>query len=157
MNMELIYAQYRGKVLSYIRSRVGSFADAEDLCEDVFEKIQNKLGEYDESKAKISTWIYTITHNSVIDYYRRTRPSGELDENMASEDEVSDNLLSTETLSELAQALKKLPQQMRDIIVLRYYDGKPLTEISEIMGLSYGATKLRHAGALQMLKELMRS
>ena len=93
----------------------------------------------------------------MIDYYRRTRPSGELDENMASEDEVSDNLLSTETLSELAQALKKLPQQMRDIIVLRYYDGKPLTEISEIMGLSYGATKLRHASALQMLKEQMRS
>ena len=39
-----------------------------------------------------------------------------------------------------------------DIIVLRYYDNKPLTEISEIMGLSYGATKLRHANALALLK-----
>jgi RNA polymerase sigma-70 factor (ECF subfamily) len=43
-----------------------------------------------------------------------------------------------------------------DIIVLRYYDGKTLTEIAGMMGLSYGAVKLRHQNALQLLKKQMR-
>jgi RNA polymerase sigma-70 factor (ECF subfamily) len=42
---------------------------------------------------------------------------------------------------------------MMQIIVLRYYDGKPLTEIAEIMHLSYGAVKLRHQNAVLMLRE----
>ena len=68
---------------------------------------------------------------------------------------VEKDLLKTETLSELASALRRLPQQLMDIIVLRYYDGKPLTEIAQMMGLSYGAIKLRHQNALLLLKEQM--
>jgi hypothetical protein len=52
-------------------------------------------------------------------------------------------------------AFQALPQQLRDIVVLRYYDGKPLTEIAEMMGLSYGAVKLRHQNALLLLREKM--
>ena len=44
---------------------------------------------------------------------------------------------------------------MRDIIVLRYYDGKPLTEIAEMMNLSYGAVKLRHQNAVLMLRQAL--
>ena len=63
--------------------------------------------------------------------------------------------LRTESLSELARALKKLPEQLMDIVILRYYDGKPLTEIAQIMGLSYGAVKLRHQNALMLLRTYM--
>ena len=44
---------------------------------------------------------------------------------------------------------------MMDIIVLRYYDGKPLTEIAEMMNLSYGAVKLRHQNAVLMLRQAL--
>jgi len=91
----------------------------------------------------------------VIDYFRRGKPSEELDENLSDETEVDEGLLRTETLSELAGALRALPDEMRDIVVLRYYDGKPLTEIAEMMGLSYGAVKLRHQSALVRLRKLM--
>ena len=64
-------------------------------------------------------------------------------------------MLRTETLSELARALEKLPEKMREIIVYRYYDGLPLTEIAERMGLSYGAIKLWHQNALLMLRQEM--
>ena len=121
----------------------------------MFEKVQRKLGDYDRSKASISTGIFTITRNTVIDSFRRKKASEELDENLADDTELDENLLQTETLSELAAALRKLPPQMMDIIVMRYYDGKPLTEIAEIMGLSYGAVKLRHQNALALLREKM--
>ncbi len=150
--MEKIYLEYRGKVMGYLKARIKNRAEAEDLCSDVFEKIYRKLDQFDRSKASLSTWIYSIARNTLIDHFRRMRPSDELDENMADGSEVDESLLRTESLGELADALRSLPRQLMDIIVLRYYDGKQLTEIAELMQISYGAVKLRHQKALTMLK-----
>ena len=154
-DLEQIYTAYSGKVMGYLRARIRNHADAEDLCAEVFEKIQRKLEDYNAEKAALGTWIFSITRNTLIDHYRKNRPGEELDENLSDSTEVDEGLLNTETLSELAGALKKLPQQLMDIIVLRYYDGKPLTEIARMMNLSYGAVKLRHQNALMLLKDYM--
>ncbi len=155
MEIEQIYLQYKGKVFGYIRSHVNSYADAEDICSDVFEKIRLKLDTFDPEKSRLSTWIYSVTRNSVIDFYRRYRHQDEPDENMADETSIDEGLLKAESLSMLAQALKGLNEQQRTIIVLRYYQNKPLTEIAEILGLSYGAVKLRHQAALESLRKVM--
>ena len=155
MDLDRIYTEYSGKVMGYIHARVRSSADAEDIHSEVFEKILRKIEGFDPSKASLNTWIFTITRNTVIDHFRRTRPTEELDENLSDNLELDEDLLNAETLSELAAALRKLPQQMMDIIVLRYYDGKPLTEIAELMNLSYGAVKLRHQNAVLMLRQAL--
>ena len=155
IDLDRIYTEYSGKVMGYIRARIRSSAEAEDLHSEVFEKILKKIGEFDPSKASLNTWIFTITRNTVIDHFRRAKPSEELDENLSDNVELDEDLLNSETLSELAAALRKLPQQMMDIIVLRYYDGKPLTEIAEMMNLSYGAVKLRHQNAVLMLRQAL--
>ena len=154
-DLDRIYTEYSGKVMGYIRARIRSSAEAEDLHSEVFEKILKKIEEFDPSKASLNTWIFTITRNTVIDHFRRAKPSEELDENLSDNVELDEDLLNSETLSELAAALRKLPQQMMDIIVLRYYDGKPLTEIAEMMNLSYGAVKLRHQNAVLMLRQAL--
>ena len=154
-DLDRIYTEYSGKVMGYIRARIRSSAEAEDLHSEVFEKILKKIEEFDPSKASLNTWIFTITRNTVIDHFRRSKPSEELDENLSDNVELDEDLLNSETLSELAAALRKLPQQMMDIIVLRYYDGKPLTEIAEMMNLSYGAVKLRHQNAVLMLRQAL--
>ncbi|MBQ6513983.1 MAG: sigma-70 family RNA polymerase sigma factor [Clostridia bacterium] len=155
IDLDRIYTEYSGKVMGYIRARIRSSAEAEDLHSEVFEKVLKKIGEFDPSKASLNTWIFTITRNTVIDHFRRAKPSEELDENLSDNVELDEDLLNSETLSELAAALRKLPQQMMDIIVLRYYDGKPLTEIAEMMNLSYGAVKLRHQNAVLMLRQAL--
>jgi len=153
LDLEQIYLEYSGKVMGYIRARVHGYADAEDLCADVFEKVQRKLSEYDASKASVSTWIFTITRNTVIDYFRRYKAFSEPDENLSDDSEVDEGLMNAEMLDELADALDALPDELRTLIVLRYYDGKPLTEVAEVMGLSYGAVKLRHQSALTKLRK----
>ena len=155
IDLDRIYTEYSGKVMGYIRARIRSSAEAEDLHSEVFEKVLKKIGEFDPSKASLNTWIFTITRNTVIDHFRRAKPSEELDESLSDNVELDEDLLNSETLSELAAALRKLPQQMMDIIVLRYYDGKPLTEIAEMMNLSYGAVKLRHQNAVLMLRQAL--
>lgn len=157
ISVEQIYTDYSGKVMAYIRARIRNKADAEDLLSEVFEKIMKKIEGFDPEKASLNTWIFTVTRNTVIDHYRRSRPGEELDENLSDGIELDEDLLNGETLGELAAALRRLPEQMRDIIVLRYYDGKPLTEVAQLMGLSYGAVKLRHQNALLMLKEAMQA
>ena len=115
---EKIQEQYGGKVMGYITARVQRRADAEDLCADVFEKVYRNIGEYEQAKASLGTWIYAITRNTVIDYLRRARPTAPLDENMSGEGSVDDALLERETLSELAGALRQLPQELQDIVVM---------------------------------------
>jgi RNA polymerase sigma-70 factor (ECF subfamily) len=155
ISVEQIYTEYGGKIRGYIRARVRNSADADDLFSEVLEKILRKLDGFDPEKASLNTWIFTVTRNTVIDHFRRSRPSEELDENISDDTELDEDLLNTESLGELASALRSLPQQLMDIIVLRYYDGKPLTEIAEMMGLSYGAVKLRHQNALMLLRKAL--
>ena len=155
VSLDQIYTDYSGKVMGYIRARIRSSADAEDIHAEVFEKILRKIEGFDPEKASLSTWIFTITRNTVIDFFRRSKPSEELDENLSDNIELDEDLLNSETLGELAAALKSLPPQMMQIIVLRYYDGKPLTEIAEMMNLSYGAVKLRHQNAVLMLRNAL--
>ncbi len=150
---ENIYRDYHDKVYAYALSHVRTKEDAEDIASEVFIKVFEKLGTFDESKASISTWIYQITRNTVVDYYRRYRVNEELPEELEEDSEVDENILSQETLSELAEALKALPEEQRDIIVLRYYHGNTLQKVAEIMDLSYGIVKLRHKEALFRLKE----
>ena len=154
-DFEQIYAAYSGKVMGYFMARVQRRADAEDLCADVFEKIYRKISDYDAEKSALNTWIYTIARNTLIDHFRKMRPTGEIDENIPADTAVESSLLCRETLSELADALRQLPQEQRDIVVLLYYDRKPLTEIARMMRLSYGMVKLRHQKALAALKKYM--
>lgn len=150
-----LYTEYRDKVSGYIRLRVNNHEDGEDLCADVFEKFFRTCDTYDNKKSSISTWIYTITRNTVIDYYRRLRPTEKLPEELSDESRPEDILMLREQMGALAAALEKLPTELTDIIVLHYYDYEPLTRIADIMGMSYGAVKLRHQKALSQLRTLL--
>ena len=152
---EELYTQYRGKVLGYIRARVNNREDAEDLCQDVFVKVFRAADRYDAEKSAPGTWIYAVTRNAVIDYFRKNRPAEELPEDLTDDALPEDAVMQTALLDELAEALEQLPDELTDIIVARYYDRLPLTEIAERMGLSYGAVKLRHQKALMLLRTAM--
>lgn len=153
INLDELYTEYYQKVFSYIYSRIQNYYEAQDISEDVFVKVVNKIDSFDESKSSISTWIFNITKNTLIDYYRKRHDDYELLDNydyLQEEPEIS----KTE-LTDLSLALEKLDEEERTIIVLRYYDGYSLKEIAKKMSLSYGITKLRHNKALDDLKKLL--
>ncbi len=156
LSKEEIYTQYRDKVFGYVKNHVNSIEDAEDITSDIFVKIYSKIDTYDESKASLSTWIYSMTSNTVIDFYRTNHIHSEIPEDLTDEKStIEDEILNNESLELLANALTQLPQEQMDIIVLRYYKGLTLQEIAAKMNLSYGVTKLRHREALGRLRDLL--
>ena len=155
MDINKVYEEYHGKVLSYISSRIHNNFVAEDLCHDVFLKVYEKINTFDETKASLSTWIYTITRNTLTDYYRCRKVTDEVPETLQSEQSVEDEAVNGEMLERLTEALSQMDERMRDVIILRFYDGKTLREIADNMGISYAYVKVIQNKAFAFLRNFL--
>ena len=145
---EELYLTYHDKVSAYIRGKVENYHDAEDLTAQVFEKAYSKLDTFDETKASLSTWIYTIARNTVTDHFRTRRVHVDMDElyNLPAPEQDRD------ALEDLADALMTLKEKERDLILLHYYKGLTLKDVAEKMGMSYINAKVIHKKALSGLR-----
>lgn len=155
LDKDKIYRDYQGKVYGYILSKVNSPQDAEDITSDVFVKVYEKLDTFDETKASLSTWIYTITRNTLTDYYRTRKVFAEIPETMETDTSVEDDVCNAEMLDNLAKALETLDERERDIIILRFYSGKTLKEIAGNMGISYAYVKVLQNKAFEKLRKYL--
>lgn len=148
-----IYTDYHDKVMGYLVSKINNTHLAEDICSDVFLKVYEKLDTFDSSKASLSTWIFTITRNTLTDYYRSRRVMSEIPETLAEDSSVEDDVCDDDLLNTLASALETIDERERDIIIFRYYKGMTLKEISEKLDISYSYVKILHNKALSALRE----
>ncbi|MBQ0070584.1 MAG: sigma-70 family RNA polymerase sigma factor [Spirochaetales bacterium] len=147
----ILYREYRPKIFGYLYKRLENRETAEDLTSDVFLKVMEKIEGFDSGKASLSTWIYAIASNRLIDYYRTRHVTVEVNESItASELEVS-----PEALDSLADALERLEVRERTLIILRYYKELPLKKTAERMGISYSYAKLLNAQALEKMKKFL--
>lgn len=150
-----LYEKYKEKVKAYVSGKVSHVQDAEDLVSTVFLKIYQNADKFDASQAKLSTWIYAITRNTVIDYFRTRKVYCGLEEIPLCEESIPETPETADMLEMLCMALEKLPQKHRDLIILHYYTGKTLKEISVSLGMSYINAKITHKKALNRLNKLL--
>lgn len=148
-----IYSDYYKKVLSYLNGKVNDSYLAEELSSDVFLKVFEKLDSFDETKASLSTWIFTITRNTLTDYFRTRRVFDEVPEDLPTDSDIEENYCRNEMLDELADALEALPERERDLIILHYYSGKTLKEVADYLDISYAYVKILHNKALASMKK----
>lgn len=153
--------RYEQKLTRYIR-RLGvrNEDDQQDVLQEIFLKVYKNLNGFDP-KLKFSSWIYRIAHNEAISWYRkqRVRPEGHL---VFESDELFSFLKSTEDDAEtrfdkninaqvLANALQKLDEKYREVLILRYFEHKEYEEISDILQLPVGSVgTLLHRGKKQL-------
>ena len=139
-----IMKRYKDKLLRYIL-RISNIKkeDAEDLLQEVFIKVYQNLNDFDQ-KLKFSSWIYRITHNIVIDNFRKIKARPEianLDEEI--NDRVLENIKSDFNISReidikylrdvMEKVLKKIDRKYREVLVLRFFEDKSYEEISDIL------------------------
>ena len=138
-----IFKDYGEKVLGYIRGKGITGDEAEDLRSNIFLKFYSSLESFDPSKASPSTWIYRMHF-------------GELNEDLVFIDKSYDQVLTNETLTELGQALIRLDERSRALIVLVYYDRITLKEAAAKINMSYSNSKLIMKKALSELKDFLK-
>lgn len=152
---EQVFVEFNAKVRNYIIGKVNNYHLAEDICSEVFDKVYSKLDSFNSSKASISTWIFTIARNTLIDYYRTRKVDLELNDDIDMEVEEDDEeglICNKENLEKLSNALKKLSDKEKQVIVFHYYDGKSLKDVAVFMKISYPYAKIIHRAALLKLK-----
>ena len=150
---DAIYREYRPKVLAYVRSHVSDPQDVEDLCSEVFRKVLECLDP--GLGTGVSSYIYTATRNTVVDYYRTRRVHAPLPEELPQEGGMEEALLNSESLERLALALRRLSDRERDVLVLHYYENNSLRETADKMALPYSVVKRAHQSALNRLRGML--
>lgn len=156
-----LYARYERLTYSMAMKILRNSQEAEEVVQDVFIKIWNKSTLYDSSRGqKFSSWLLRVCHNTAIDKLKRRRGANLLDvENLASIPDIRidlDNELEMKSLkNRIKEALRKLPEEQREIIELLYFEGFTQSEVAEGMGIPLGTVKSRARLAMVKLKKLL--
>lgn len=150
---ERIYLEYHKKVLGYLSSKLFNKSEAEDIASDIFVKVYENFDKYDEKKASISTWIYTITKNTLTDYFRTHKQFEEMPDIPDESISVEDKICNDDMLDKLAKALETLRGRERELIILRYYENKSLKEIADYLNISYSYAKIMQNKAMDKLRD----
>ncbi len=134
--------RYQSKLLSYIlRISSVSYEEAEDILQDVFIKVYKNLNGYD-SDLKFSSWIYRITHNEVISNFRKRQARPQSYESEINE-EILDRITADFDIEHevnikylrrmINNVLVNLDEKYREVLVLRFFEEKDYSEISDIL------------------------
>lgn len=157
-----LYEKYLRKVYTYVYYRVGSVEDAEDITESVFLHALLHLNRYQDRGIPFSAWLLRIAHNLVANWHRdsgRRRSLG-LDQAEALRDTspAPEEVVETEEeMRALREALRALPAERQQALILRYAEGMKHKEIGEVMGKSAGAVKvLIHRSLASLNRSLSR-
>lgn len=143
------------KVYSFIFFRTRDKAISEDLTSQTFLKAFEKLHKYDPEKAAFKTWLYQIARNTLIDHYRQRHSYQDLESAHTVKDDASDiikAILSEEAEEEIRQALWKLPELEREVLLLRLWEDLSYKEIAAILGKTESSLRIIACRALKKLK-----
>lgn len=161
-NLVFLIERYEVVLRRYIKRKAQlSEEDADDVLQDIFVKTYMNLNGFDK-RLSFSSWIYRITHNEVISWWRKrkVRPEGN---SIFVEDEILGNVAGSENvqkeleeldLGRIATAeLYTLPEKYKDILILRFMEEKDYGEISDILKIPPGTVATRINRAKKKLKQ----
>jgi RNA polymerase sigma-70 factor, ECF subfamily len=151
-----LYARYSPRVYGYLFRRLnGNVEEAEDLTADVFIRVYEKIDAFQSQGAPFSAWVFRIAHNRLIDTIRRRPRQVQvgLDEapELAAEPafgEIDQQL----SLEQITAGLARLTNEQRQVIVLRFLEGRSLAETALVVSRNEDAVKKLQARGLAALR-----
>lgn len=145
---------HKDQLRSYIVKKTGDLDLADDILQDVYIKASQKLEQL-ETRDKLQNWLYRITHNTIMDFYRTHQPHEELVDNQIEEETSSE----FKNLQEMGQCLRPmfdcLPEKYRQAMILAELDGLSQQAVADQLGLSLSATKSRIQRGRTKLKDVL--
>lgn len=151
-----LWERFRDRLLAFIKGKVGSAEEAEDILQEVFVRVHTGLCCLQEWPV-MERWIFRVTRNLIIDHYRSRRGGEELGEDIVSHyggPELEDDPAAKLAFS-LRQTVEALPEPYRESLLLTEYEGLSQAELARRAGISLPAAKSRVQRARARLKALL--
>lgn len=151
-----IWEEFSTPLKDFIKKRIPKEQDADDILQEVFIKIHNNVESLMDDN-KIDGWIYRITRNVIIDYYRKNnKPIKLIDFPEELKKETNEELPSNREIANCLMAMiADLPDKYKEAIILTEFQNLTQKELSQKMGLSLSGAKSRVQRARAKLKEML--
>lgn len=155
-----LYERYVRQIYNYIYYRTGNTQDAEDLTARVFQRASQHLARYTDRGLPFSAWLYRIAHNAVANWYRdearrQALPLNGVALNDLRAEAPEDTFTDQHERDLLLRAIRRLPGERQQLIILKFVEQLSNAEIGQIMNRSEGAVKsLYHRTLLALRDEL---
>jgi RNA polymerase sigma-70 factor (ECF subfamily) len=159
--------RHQARLYSYLLNMVGDEEAANDLFQDTFTKLISRLDETYDEQGKFSGWLMRIAHNSAIDYLRRRKrvvtikssdeeDEGDYFERLPDADARSpfDDMAFEESKRLLLKYIGQLPEEQREVLLLRHYQEMSFKEIADVTNVSINTALGRMRYALINLRKL---
>ncbi|MDR2886014.1 MAG: sigma-70 family RNA polymerase sigma factor [Rikenellaceae bacterium] len=158
--------RHRKRVFDYINMMVKDRDAADDILQDTFVKVMRFLneGRYVES-GKFVSWVLRIAHNQVIDYFRQLKQQNKITQTDAgydilnnlrfSDPTVEDHIVRTQIEEDVRRMIEFLPEEQKEVVMMRYYMDLSFKEIAHQMGVSINTALGRMRYALINLRKLI--
>jgi len=154
-----LFQTYYPRVYNYLRYRVNSPDDVEDLISLVFEKAFTHRRQYDPAKGAFSTWLFRIAHNELANFYRsrerqaRWVADAELPGDVVLEASPETQVIEQETIAQLWQGLGRLNERDQEVISLKFGSRLSNKEIGQIMDLKEKTVSVVLLRAMRRLQQ----
>jgi len=159
-----LYDQYRTTVYRFVYYRVGSTAVAEDLTSETFFRALRSMGTFQWQGKDFGAWLMTIARNLTTDHFKagRTRlelstddMTAQVDATSGSTDGPDTQVLASLTNQALLVALKQLPHEQQECLIMRFLQGLSIAETALVLGRSAGAVKQLQLRGVRNLAKLL--
>lgn len=158
--LDYVYDHYSGALYSVVLRVIREEDIAQEVLQDAFLKIWNKIDSYDPSKGKLFTWMLNVTRNLAIDRTRskemsKTKKTDDLALSVNRIDNQEHIELQVEAIG-LLENLKQLPEEQRFVIEHLYLKGYTQSELADEFNIPLGTVKTRTRLALKELRTILK-
>jgi RNA polymerase sigma-70 factor, ECF subfamily len=152
--VQFLYIRYSNNVYGYVRSIVRDEREAEDLTQHVFLKLVTSIVKYDDQGVPFSGWLLRMARNVALDHLRRRQPTP-TEEVFAPGSQIDDG--AHDRARDFHAALASLPEEQREVVIMRHVVGLTPREIADRLGRSESSIHgLHHRGRRALQHELQR-
>lgn len=153
-----LYDMYVDNIYRHIFYRISNKSDAQDLTQEVFIKAWKALPKYKATKTPFLGWLFTITHNRVIDYYRTHKDYDNIENETITTEKHDSPECFVETRAmqqEVRRAIQQLPDDQQKVIFMSFIEGFEYSEIAQTLQKSEGNVRVIIHRGLKRLHDIL--
>lgn len=156
---EAVVRRHKNRIYRTCLAMLGDPVEADEAAQDVFVRLYDNFRKF-RGESRLSTWLYRVAFNGCADRLRKSRSERMDRTELAGMDPPSSDrpdrwLEEKETAARLRRALDELPEEFREVVILRELEGCDYAEISEILDVPIGTVESRLFRGRQKLKDLL--